>query len=70
MLRILSVSIPISVMFVTNNHTIEIDFYLKLSFKINLLFTDTVYFRLFLEFVIKTGLSRISISLLQNPYKY
>ena len=45
MLRILSVSIPISVMFVTNNHTIEIDFYLKLSFKINLLFTDTVYFR-------------------------
>ena len=39
MLRILSVSIPIFVMFVINNHTIEIDFYLKLSFKINLLST-------------------------------
>ena len=37
MLRILSVSIPIFVMFVISNHTIEIDFYLKLSFEINLL---------------------------------
>ena len=43
MLRILSVSIPIFVMFVTNNHTIEIDFDLKLSFKINFLSTATIF---------------------------